>query len=297
MHAASDIYSLFIEVIIIIRNYMEKKHKVYSGLFNPLVNIYRSRDLLMQLTRRNIHARYKGTALGLLWWFTTPLMLLAVYTFVFSVVFKSRWGVDIGDSKTAFALIMFCGLVVFNILSESLNGAVGVIVGNPNYVKKVVFPLEILPVSSVLTALFLGLTWFAVLLAGVGLFMQKICLSIVCLPFILLILVLCCCGLAWLVAALGVYIRDLPHVVGILLQVLFFMTPIFYPIEMVPAAFRSILLLNPLTTIVESVRKVVIYDQWPDWGDLGVGFLISIVLFQVGYFVFMKVKRGFADVL
>lgn len=276
---------------------MRETSKNYTSPFSPVVSIYRSRDLLVQLTRRNIHARYKGTALGLLWWFTTPLMLLAVYTFVFSVVFKSRWGVDIGDSKTAFALIMFCGLVVFNILSESLNGAVGVIVGNPNYVKKVVFPLEILPVSSVLTALFLGLTWFAVLLAGVGLFMQKICLSIVCLPFILLILVLCCCGLAWLVAALGVYIRDLPHVVGILLQMLFFVTPIFYPIEMVPVAFRSILLLNPLTTIVEAVRKVLIYDQWPDWTDLGVGFLISIVLFQAGYFVFMKVKRGFADVL
>lgn len=276
---------------------MREKYKSYNNKVNPFSSIYRSRDLLMQLTKRNIHSRYKGTALGLLWWFTTPLMLLAVYTFVFSVVFKSRWGVDIGDSKTAFALIMFCGLVVFNILSESLNGAVGVIVGNPNYVKKVVFPLEILPVSSVLTALFLGLTWFVVLLVGVAIFMQKICLSIVCLPFILLILVLCCCGLAWLVAALGVYIRDLPHVVGILLQVLFFMTPIFYPIEMVPAAFRSILLLNPLTTIVEAVRKVVIYDQWPDWADLGVGFLISIVLFQTGYFVFMKVKRGFADVL
>ena len=276
---------------------MRETSRNYTSPFNPLSNIYRSRDLLMQFTRRNIHARYKGTALGLLWWFTTPLMLLAVYTFVFSVVFKSRWGVDIGDSKTAFALIMFCGLVVFNILSESLNSAVGVIVGNPNYVKKVVFPLEILPVSSVLTALFLGLTWFAVLLVGVGLFMQKICLSIVCLPFILLILVLCCCGLAWLVAALGVYIRDLPHVVGILLQMLFFVTPIFYPIEMVPVGFRSILLLNPLTTIVEAVRKVLIYDQWPDWTDLGVGFLISIILFQTGYFVFMKVKRGFADVL
>lgn len=273
---------------------------IKKNYINPLytfVSLYASRDLLIQLTKRNIYSRNKGTVLGLLWWFMTPLFLLSVYTFVFSVVFKARWGVEIGDSKVGFSLIVFCGLVVFNIFSESLNHATSSVVGNQNYVKKVVFPLEVLPLTSVLTAGFFGFIWFLVLLVATILFLHKICASIICLPLVLLPFLLCCCGLAWILAALGVYIRDLPNIVALVIQMLFFMTPIFFSLEMVPEPFRSVLLLNPLSIIVESVRKVLIYDQWPDWQQLGYTYLISTLLFQLGYFWFMKTKRGFADVI
>ncbi len=269
----------------------------YLNPFSTLWGIWKGRGLLDQLVRRNIEGRYKGTMMGLVWMIVTPLVMLAVYTFVFGVIFKARWGAGLGDSKAAFALIMFCGMAVFNIFSESVNGSVGIVVGNPNYVKKVVFPLELLPVSSVLSACFFGLVWIGILLLGIVLFFHKFCLAAICLPLIFIPLVLFSCGLAWFVASLGVFIRDLAHLIGIVLQVLYFMTPIFYSVEMVPESVRGVLLLNPLTPIVQSARQVLIYNQWPDWHGLGIVTLLSMVVFQMGYFWFMKTKRGFADVL
>ena len=269
----------------------------YLNPFSTLWEIWKGRDLLRQLVRRNIEGRYKGTMMGLIWMVVTPLVMLGVYTFVFGVIFKARWGAGLGDSKVAFALIMFCGMAVFNIFSESVNGSVGIVTGNPNYVKKVVFPLELLPVSSVLSACFFGLVWIGILLVGIVLFLHKICLVAVCLPLIFIPLILFSCGIAWFVASLGVFLRDLSHAIGIVLQVLYFMTPIFYSVEMVPEKFRPILLLNPLTPIVQSARQILMYSQWPNWQALGIVMLLSMAVFQMGYFWFMKTKRGFADVL
>lgn len=268
--------------------------------FNPLraiLSIWQCRDLLWQLVRRNIQIRYKGTIMGLVWMVITPLIMLTVYTFVFSIIFKARWGTDFGDSKVAFALIMFCGMAVFNIFAESVTGSVGVITGNPNYVKKVVFPLEILPVSAVFSAFFFGLVWLTILLAGVALSMHKFCLSIICLPLVFIPLFLLCCGISWFVASLGVFVRDLAHAVGIVIQILFFMTPIIYSVEMVPDSVRPFLMINPLTSIIQTARLILIYDKWPSWSGLAIITPLSLVIFQLGYVWFMKTKRGFADVL
>lgn len=269
----------------------------YLNPFNALLGIWKGRDLLKQFVRRNIEGRYKGTMIGLVWMVVTPLVMLAVYTFIFGVVFKVRWGAGLGDSKVAFALIMFCGMTVFNIFSESVNGSVGIVSGNPNYVKKVVFPLELLPASAVLSACFFGLIWIGILLLGIILFLHKFCFAAVCLPLIFIPLIFFSCGFAWFVASLGVFVRDLAHVIGIVLQVLYFMTPIFYSVEMVPENLRIILFLNPLTSIVQSTRQVLMFNQWPDWRVLGIVTLLSMIIFQFGYFWFMKTKRGFADVL
>jgi lipopolysaccharide transport system permease protein len=268
--------------------------------FNPLLavrGIWMHQNLLRQLVRRNIQVRYKGTIIGLVWMVITPLVMLAVYTFVFSIVFKARWGTDFGDSKVAFAIIMFCGIAVFNIFAESVTSSVGVITGNPNYVKKVVFPLEILPVSAVFSAFFFGLVSLIILVAGVVLLMHKFSLAIICLPLVFIPLFLLSCGISWFVASLGVYVRDLAHVVGIVIQVLFFMTPIFYSVEMVPQSLRAILLLNPLTTIVQAARHILIYNKWPNWLWLAIVTLLSLVIFQLGYVWFMKSKKTFADVV
>lgn len=269
----------------------------YLNPFGALGRIWKGRYLLRQLVKRNIEVRYKGTMVGLVWMIVTPLVMLAVYTFVFGVVFKARWGTELGESKAAFALIMFCGMSVFNVFAESVNGSVGIVTGNPNYVKKVVFPLELLPVSAVLSACFFGLVWIGILLLGIVIFLHKFFLAAVCLPLIFIPLILFSCGIAWFVASLGVFLRDLAHATGIILQVLYFMTPIFYSMEMVPEAFRPFLLFNPLTPILQSARKVLMYGQWPDWSELGIVTLLSVAVFQLGFFWFMKTKRGFADVL
>lgn len=272
----------------------------WIDLARPLVEwseAWRLRDLLLQLVKRNVQTRYKGSVLGLLWVVTTPLLMLAVYTFIFGVILKTRWGVGTNDSMAAFALILFCGQVVLNIFSETLTMAVGTVVNNPNYVKKVVFPLEILPLASFLTALFFGMVWFGILLLSIVACLHIATWTMVALPLVLLPLFFLTCGLAWMVAALGVYIRDLAHVIGILLQMLFFMTPVIYQLDMVPERYRVYLWLNPLTYVVENVRKVLIYGQWPNWSAWAAMLLGSIIISKLGYLWFMKSKRGFGDVL
>ncbi len=275
-------------------------HKSGRHYLNPLSavkNIWNYRELLIQLVRRNIEVRYRGTLLGLVWMVATPLIMLAVYTFVFGIVFRARWGEDFTDSKAAFALIIFCGMTVYNIFAESVNSSVGIVSGSPNYVKKVVFPVELLPLSTVATACFFGLVWLGILFFGIGVSGQGLHLTAVFLPLVLLPLVLFSCGISWFAASIGVFIRDLRHIVGIILLILHFTTPIFYSLEMVPERIRPILLINPLTSMVQLAREVLLFGGRPDWGVLAILTVFSLAVCQLGYFWFMKTKRGFADVL
>ena len=260
--------------------------------------LWRHRELITHLVRRNVLLRYQGSALGLVWMFGTPLLMLAVYTFVFSVVFKARWGT--GEEQLppgAFALTLMCGLSVYNIVAETLNASAICITANPNYVKKVVFPLEVLPVAALLTSLFFAAIWFGLLIVGIVAVMHVVSPAMLTLPLLLIPVVLLTCGLAWVVASLGVYIPDVSHALGIILQVLFFLTPIFYSVEMIPERFRQLVYLNPLTYAVESVRGVLIAGQWPDWIGLGVFTAIAAGVFFAGYAWFIRTKKGFADVL
>ena len=274
---------------------------VLLKLFNPLLGVrilMQHRDLLMQILKRNIASRYRGSVLGLVWSFAHPLMMLAVYTFVFGIVFKSRWGgAAFGDNSAAFPMIMFCGMAAFNVFSESVNSSAGLIVGNPSYVKKVIFPLEVLPIANVLTSLVFGLAWFALLLIGTVLLLHQISWTMLLFPFTLFPLLLISCGVSLFIASLGVYLRDIQQLIGILTQMLFFMTPIFYPISIVPEKLRWILEFNPLSPIVEETRKVLLYGQLPDPGVCLTSYILSFVVFQLGLVWFMKTKKGFADVL
>jgi len=269
-------------------------------LFNPLIGIriiLKNRDLLFQLVKRNIASRYKGSVLGLFWSLAQPLMMLTVYTFVFGVIFKARWGIDTGDSKAAFAIIMFCGMSVFNIFSESVAGSCGIIVGNANYVKKVIFPLEILPIAQVSAATILTFVWFGLLFLGAIIFLKSLAWTMLLLPLVLIPLILLSCGLGFLVASLSVFFRDLQHLIGIIIQILFFMTPIFYPIQAIPEKYRWVLELNPLSLIVEQARAVFLYGKMLDCTMYATSLLISLVMFQLGLVWFIKTKKGFADVL
>ncbi len=269
-------------------------------LFNPWIGIkiiLKNRDLLFQLVKRNIAVRYKGSVLGLFWSLAQPLMMLTVYTFVFSVIFKARWGIDNSDSKAAFAIIMFCGMAVFNIFSESVTGSCSLITGNPNYVKKVIFPLEILPIAQVSAATVLGFIWFGLLLLGAIIFMKGLAWTMLLLPLVLIPLILLSCGLSFLAASLSVFFRDIQHLIVVIIQILFFMTPIFYPIQAIPEQYRWVMRINPLASIVEQARTVFLYGKMLDWTMYGTGLLISLAIFQLGLVWFIKTKKGFADVL
>ena len=257
------------------------------------------RSLLWQFAKRNIAVRYRGSVLGLVWSFVQPLMMLCVYTFVFSVVFQIRWGTgtDTDGSRGAFAIVMFCGMALFNIFSESVGSCCRIVTDNPNLVKKVIFPLEILPLAQTLSTFILGSAWFILLFFGTIFIFGTTSFTMLLLPLVLLPLFLFTLGVSFFVASLGVYVRDTAYVVQVVLQILFFMTPIFYPIQEVPERFRWPLRLNPLAILIEEARKVFLYGELPDWVFLGCAFLVSLAVLQFGFVWFNRTKKGFADVL
>jgi lipopolysaccharide transport system permease protein len=255
-----------------------------------------NRLLVAQMTRREVAGRYKGSVLGLAWSFFNPVFMLVVYTFVFSEIFQMRWGGADGG-KTQFAVLLFVGMIVLSLFSEVLNRAPGLILVNVNYVKKVVFPLEILPVVAIGAALFHSLISLAVLLAAFGLFNGYLHWTVVFIPLVLLPLVILTLGLAWMLASLGVYLRDVGQTIGIVTTVLMFLSPVFYPVTAVPQGFRPFIMANPLTFIIEQARDVLIWGRMPNWLGLGLYTLAALVVAWGGFVWFQKTRKGFADVL
>ena len=249
------------------------------------------------MTRRGIEMRYRGSLLGVLWSFVQPLMMLCVYTFVFSVVFKAKWGVATDGGKGSFAVIMFCGMAMYNLFSESISTSCVCVVNNPNLVKKVIFPLEILPLTQVLSTFINGLSWFILLFIGSWLILGFVGWTMLLLPIVMIPHVIFTLGISYIAASLGVYVRDTAYVIGVILQVLFFATPIFYPVSAIPERLRWVLELNPLTVFIEQARQVFLYGNLPDWKFLAVAMLVSLLILQLGFFFFSKTKRGFSDVL
>jgi lipopolysaccharide transport system permease protein len=274
-------------------------NKPRTSIFNPLViasGLWKNSELIKQFVKREVIGRYRGSYLGIFWSFLTPLFMLAVYTFVFSVVFESRWGTGSG-SKLEFALVLFCGLTTFNIFAETVNRAPGLIVGNVNYVKKVIFPLEILPVVALGSAMVQALISLSLLLVALVFFMGVINWTIILIPLVLLPLILLSLWLGWFFASLGAYLRDVGHLIGIAVQVLMFMTPIFYSITSIPENLRWVFYLNPINNVVEDMRRVVIWGQLPNWQWLVLGTVIGGIVAVLGYAWFEKTRGGFADVL
>lgn len=259
-------------------------------------SLWRNRELIKASAKREVLGRYRGSALGLLWSFFNPLFMLAVYTFVFSVVFKARWNVA-SDSKTEFALMLFAGLMVFNLFGESISRAPSLVLGNVNYVKKVVFPLEILPVVTLLSALFHGLISLGVWLLAHLMFFGLPHATVLYLPLIIVPFLLFVMGLSWWLASIGVFLRDVSQFIGTVITVLMFMTPIFYPVTALPEEFRQWLYFNPLTLVIEQSRDVLYWGKQPDFALLGIYALASVVIAWLGFAWFQKTRKGFADVL
>ncbi len=271
--------------------------RVMLNPLTPWLRIIQQWDLVSQIVNRNIQMRVRGSMLGWVWLLILPLMMLTIYTFVFRIIFNARWAGMSQDDTAGVALMVFCGMAAYNIFAESVTLSVGCVYGNPNYVKKVPFPLHILPASTALTSLCLGLVWFVVLIVGILVTGGSIGASALCLPLLLLPLFAASYGVSCLVASLGVYIRDTANLIAVILQMLFFLTPIVYPLDMVPMPFRAILQINPLGWGIHQVRKVMLLGHWPNWGQYVVSLVLSLVILQFGYIWFAKTKRGFADVL
>jgi lipopolysaccharide transport system permease protein len=268
-----------------------------TGLVELIASSWRHRQLTASLAKREVVGRYRGSLIGIAWSFFNPLLMLAVYTFVFSVVFKARWGVDLEQAPGGFALILFVGIIVHSILAECLGKAPALVLGNANYVKRVIFPLEVLPWVTLASALFHALISTVVLLVVRALLVHSIPWTAVFFPLVIAPYALLLLGLTSLLAAIGVYVRDIAQIVGIVTAALMFLAPVFYPITAIPAPYRWMLYLNPVTWVVEQSRAVLIAGQMPDWAGFGVYSLVAIAVAWFGFWCFQRARTGFADVL
>lgn len=268
-----------------------------ASLLAMLTSLWHHRQLIVRLTHREILGRYRGSIMGVLWSLLTPLCMLLIYTFVFSVVFKARWGEGLEQGRGQFAIILFAGLIVHGVFAEVLNRAPQLIVANVNYVKKVVFPLEVLPVVQLLAAGFHALVSVAVLLLAQIFLGPPIPWTALFLPLVALPLLLLTLGLAWFLTSIGVFLRDVSQAIGLLTSVLLFTAPVFFPLHVLPERLQPWLQLNPLTFIIEQTRAVLIWGQWPNFTGLAIYSLCALLTALLGFQWFQKTRKGFADVL
>ncbi len=261
-----------------------------------VASLWRNRSLINAMVKREVIGRYRGSFMGILWSFFNPVFMLAVYTFVFSIVFQARWGAGSG-SKTEFALILFAGLIVFNVFAECVNRAPNLILSNVNYVKKVVFPLEILPWVTLGAVLFHALVSLCVWLIAYVIFFGIPHATVLLFPLVVVPLALFTVGATWALASLGVYLRDVAQFISILTTVLMFLSPIFYPASAIPEKYRPIIQMNPLAPAIEQARQVLFFGNVPDWPVLLLYSLGSALIGWLGFAWFQKTRKGFADVI
>lgn len=254
--------------------------------------------LTAQLVEREVEAKYRGSLLGIFWAMITPLLLLAIYTLVFGTIFQSRWGVSEGSgSPSQFSVILFSGLIIHQIFSDVLTRSPSLMLDNANYVKKVVFPLEVLVPVSIGTALFHALISFLILIPFVLVVFGDIPISSLLLPISIFPLLMMSAGIGWVVASIGTYIRDVAQFMGTVSTAILFLSPVFFPMDALPSWLRPFLLLNPITVPVEHARALFLFGSPPDWGAYAWYTLIAVIICASGFLWFQKTRKGFADVL
>lgn len=273
-----------------------KWQKAIEFVVGPLQAFLRHRTLTMELTKRDVLGRYRGASFGLLWSLISPFLLLCVYTFAFGTVMGSRWP-QIGNGQTHFSIILFAGLIVHGLFSECLNRAPGLVLANPNFVTRIIFPLDILPWPMLLSALFHAFMNVLVFIALRLLIDGQFDWTIMLLPIVLLPMVVLMLGLAWFLASLGVYVRDISQITGVASMALLFLSSAMMPVESVPESYRWVFELNPLTPIIDQARNVMLWGQMPDWRLLGGYLAVAIAVLYAGRTWFVATRAGFADVL
>jgi homopolymeric O-antigen transport system permease protein len=277
------------------------RHEDFRTRFAPMrrplmfATLWRNRNLVFELARREFSGRYRGSFGGVVWSFAQPLFLLAVYTVAFGVIFKARWG--FGGGTGDYALMLFAGLIVFNAFAECLAKAPTLITANPNFVKKVIFPLETLPWVMALTAVFHALIGIAVWFLGHLIIVGLPSPSALLFPLVLASFFPLLLGIGWLLAAIGVVVRDIGQLTTMISHALLFLTPIFYSIDAVPPMLRGLLMVNPLTFAVEELRLVLVYGKAPLFGGLAAYFALSSLFAWAALLFFRRLRPRFADML
>lgn len=272
----------------------------YLDPIRMLRSLWGHRELTLQFAARKIQQQYKGQALGIAWSILDPLLLLATYTFVFGIVFQGKAGDQHAEGGIArYALEVFSGVLVFTLFRETVGPAPMLVINQRNFVKKVVYPLETLPISQLLVTLFNTCVGLTVWIIGYSIFSSAHVPSprLLLMPVVILPVVLIALGLSWILSSLGVFLRDLRTPVQSVMQMLFFMSAIFYTLDRVPQPYRSIIALNPLAQMIEDSRNVMFGRGWPNWIHWEVSLVAGVLLCVVGYAFFMKSKRAFADVI
>lgn len=249
------------------------------------------------MIQREVAGRYRGSIMGLAWSLVNPILMLSIYTFLFSMVFKARWGTDAENSQAGFAITLFVGLTIHGLFAEMLTRAPRLILSNTNYVKKVIFPLEILPIIGMGSALFHACIGFFILLVAILMINHNLAWTVLFLPFILIPFLIMLLGLTWFIASVGVFIRDIEQPIGALVNVLLFMSPVLYPLSALPQELQPWLMLNPITFIIEQSRDIIIFGKPPSWAGLGIYAASALFVGISGYWWFQKTRKGFADVM
>lgn len=262
-----------------------------------LGSLQQHRTLVWRLTQREVAGRYRGSLLGWGWSLLNPLLMLGVYTFVFSTVFKARWPDLEQAGSLGFAINLFTGLIVFNLFSECVGKAPTLVLSQPSYVTKVVFPLDVLSAVAVGAAGFHACTSLLVLAAFELVATGGIPLTSLWLPMVWIPLGLGCLALCWLLSALGVFLRDLPQLVSVALSILMFLSAIFYPISALPERWQPLLLANPLVLVIEQTRRVLVRGESPSLIYLLIGIPAGLLSCELCFRLFQKARRGFADVI
>lgn len=270
--------------------------KVLVGIIKPFSLFFYNRDLIFSMTKKDVIGRYKGSVLGIFWSFFTPLFMLGLYTFFFRFVFQSKWP-DVGDTTADYAVMLFAGLVVHAMAADMIGRSAGSIIGNANLVKKVVFPIAVLPWITLLSSLFHMFVSMIVLILFFLLSGGTLQWTLLLLPVVLIPLAVLFMGVSWFFAALGVYLRDIEQIMGTLITFLLFTSTVFFSLEHAPQAIKPLLLLNPITQIINDLRNILVYGFLPDFVALGIYSLVAVIIFYSGFAFFNKVKKGFSDVL
>ncbi|PYS23532.1 MAG: sugar ABC transporter permease [Acidobacteria bacterium] len=265
------------------------------AVWRPLWQLPGRFDLIISLTKRELAARYRGSILGIVWALLTPVVMIAIFTIIFAGIFKAKFGMN--SSQWDYALYLFCGLLPWNAFQESLQLSAGTIVAHANLVKRVIFPLETLPVSLSLAAVINQLFGTIVLVVAIAILRREVHATIVFLPLILIPQLVATFGIAWLVASLGVFIRDIVQGIALVLMAWMYLTPIIYPESLVPAPYRKIINLNPFTALVRNYRRVLIEGSSPDWTGLAYFSAFALLSFLIGYWWFARTRKNFADVI
>ncbi|MBK1890242.1 ABC transporter permease [Undibacterium sp. 14-3-2] len=264
--------------------------------FYAIHSLWQHRQLILDMAGRDALGKYKGSRLGIIWSLLTPVFMLAIYTFVFSEIFRARW-TPASQSKAEFAIALFSGMIMFNLFSEIINRAPTLIVSNANFVKKIVFPLEILACVSLFSAMFHMLVSTAVLLLFQLIMNTYLPWTVLLLPFAVLPLALLCLGISWFLSALGVFIRDVGQTIGLLVTGLMFLSPVFFPLSAIPEKWQGLARLNPMVFPIEMARDVLVWGKTPDWAEWGIYLLMTLLVAWAGFVSFQKTRRGFADVI